>query len=881
MSRTPQIHMFFGAPILPAAPRNTKEDKSSLATEEPWRELYLSFTNDTFNLCSANCRTLDHQTADDAVLLADSKDHFPANFGKKCSLVDAFITGCATSVGSVKSFSNKNKVLGESPDSSCIVYDDRGNQKKHLVCQQSKTIYTEGNASCRIHNHLGTFPLVSKKKGLKKCVVENHNPSYFQCESHLLLSQYLKTCSQKTDESKTESLLDTHSTLDLSTDSEFLSILTLSQVALFSGQYAVGQNEMQNKPIAVEGEELAIPCREDEADAEPLVKLNEDGDMAAKKADINSKPNSVNSVELFDSDNSSQDNSYFKETSFQENTCVSIGPLYSPVKLDKEGHHLKPRQKRLLCSQEDHCAERTHASEDNVTTSHVTFGDQQQSKRTKLVCSPVCPVQKTEKMRIPRIKKAQKQLSLLKRCVDKGQKYSILVIVLHPCHIKEIKLGTTTSSKVPLATVVVSDQSAMQRKVVLWRAAAFLSLTVFPGDIVLFTDVIVYQNHWIGEMMLQSTFTTRLLNLGSCSTINQKEVSHLVDSNILQDLLTYVSAKHAPLQALPQRQRQSLDHVPHVLLSQLKPDTLVHAVLKIVNITVLIESMYSFKGEKQRKIILTVEQIKDQPYALVIWGDAAAQCLQLQRKKDHIWEFRYLFVKHSPVSGDLELHTTPWSVLECLFDDDRRALAFKEKFERNVEELMKMSTLAAHLEEKCSGIIQVKASISKLNFMNASLSCGQRVFDADTSLQHIFASLPLITYMGCAKCGHELQADDNEIYKQCLTCLPFNKVKIFYRPAVMTVEDGGYEISIQVGSELMERIFLNIPAEWLKKIIEPSSDTTYGMIVADLCHSLITDPKATYVLTIRSRFVLDENSFPLEKDFQLLSFHLDLGSSHF
>ncbi|XP_063163806.1 shieldin complex subunit 2 isoform X2 [Candoia aspera] len=816
MSRTPQIHMFFGAPILPTAPRSSKEDKCSLATEEPWRELYLSVTNDTFNLCS------DHQTTNDAVLVADSKDHFPANFEKECGLVDAFMTDCAMCVGSVKSFSNVNKVLSESPDRGCSVCGDisGGNQKKHLVCQQSKPIYTEGKASCIVRNHLDTSPLVSKMKEFKKCVVETHNPSYFQCEPHLLPSQYLKTCLQKTDESKTENLRDTHANLDLSTDTEFLSILTLSQVALFSGRYVVGQNEMQNKPIAVEGVELAIPCQEDEADAEPLVKLNEDGDMAAKKVDINCKPDSDNSVELFDSDNSGQDNSYLEETSFQENTCVSIGPLYLPVKkLDNEGHHLIPQQKRPLCSQEDHCAERSQVSEDNVTTSHFTFGDEQPSKRTKLVCSPVCPVQKTEKTRIPGAEKAQKQLSLLKDCVAKGWKYSILVLVLHPCHIKEVKLGTAVSSKVPLATVVVSDQSEVQRKVVLWRAAVFLSLAIFPGDIVLFTDLVVYENHWVGEMMLQSTFTTRLLNLGSCSAINQKEVSHVVDSNILQDLLTCVSAKHAPLQALPPRRRQSLDQVPHILLGQLKPDTLVHAVLKIINISVLTESMYSFKGEKQRKIILTVEQIKDQPYALVVWGEAADQCLHLQRKKDHIWEFKYLFVKHSPVSGDLELHTTPWSVLECLFDDDRRALAFKEKFEKNVKDSMKMTTLATHLDEKCSGIIQAKACVSKLNFTGACLSYGQAVFDADTSLQHIFASLPLITYTGCAKCGRELQADDNEIYNQCLACLPFNKVKIFYRPAVMTVEDEGYEIPVRVGSELMEKIFLNVPAEWLKKAI--------------------------------------------------------------
>ncbi|KAF7247176.1 Shieldin complex subunit 2 [Varanus komodoensis] len=96
------------------------------------------------------------------------------------------------------------------------------------------------------------------------------------------------------------------------------------------------------------------------------------------------------------------------------------------------------------------------------------------------------------------------------------------------------------------------------------------------------------------------------------------------------------------------------------------------------------------------------------------------------------------------------------------------------------------------------------------------------------------------------------------------------------RPALMNVEDEGYEISIRVVSELMKKMFLNIPAAWLNKAVEPSLDTTYGMIVADLCRSLLTGTRASYLLTIRSHFILDENSYPLEKEFSLLGFHLNL-----
>lgn len=70
---------------------------------------------------------------------------------------------------------------------------------------------------------------------------------------------------------------------------------------------------------------------------------------------------------------------------------------------------------------------------------------------------------------------------------------------------------------------------------------------------------------------------------------------------------------------------------------------------------------------------------------------------------DHIWDFKYLLVRCSSVSGDFELHTTPWSSCECLFDDDKRAVEFKEQFQRSKLSCMQVTKLSAHLEEKCSG----------------------------------------------------------------------------------------------------------------------------------------------------------------------------------
>eukprot|EP00069_Balaena_mysticetus_P003600 bmy_16898T0 len=107
----------------------------------------------------------------------------------------------------------------------------------------------------------------------------------------------------------------------------------------------------------------------------------------------------------------------------------------------------------------------------------------------------------------------------------------------------------------------------------------------------------------------------------------------MVSDIVLQDLLAYVSSKHSYLRDLPQRQLQKMSSIEFVELEQLQPDVLVHAVLRVVDITILTEALYSYRGQKQRKVMLTVEQAQGQHYVLVLWGPGAAWYPQLQRKK--------------------------------------------------------------------------------------------------------------------------------------------------------------------------------------------------------------------------------------------------------
>lgn len=656
----------------------------------------------------------------------------------------------------------------------------------------------------------------------------------------------------------------------LSTDTEFLSVMTSSQRAFFLAEgNDKGQDCINKRTVNMEAEPTGSQG----------VRLTE-GDFSKSGGDLEegseNEQSQVYSLELFSPVCPKSESSHIHIIPGKslENTS-SQGLFSNEENLPPNEVHTELCSSGMLCSHlsrsHQSTAERSRGSKDSSHHSEALSEVRQVSKKPR-TDSNIQEAAKGVPQRIMSEFKGSKKISLIKNCDSKNQKYNCLVMVLTPCHVKEInvKSGPNSGSKVPLATIVVIDQSEIKKRVVLWRTAAFWALTVFLGDIILLTDVVVYEDQWIGETVLQSTVTSQLLNLGSYSHVQPEKYANVIASVILQDLLAYVSSKHSYLKDLPQRQPQNMNTVEFVELEQLQPDTLVHAILRIVDVTVLTEALYSYRGQKQRKVVLTVEQAQGQHYVLVLWGPGAAWYTRLQRKKDCIWEFKYLFVQRNCILENLELHTTLWSSCECLFDDDTRAISFKAKYQKSTSSIVKVSDLATHLKEKYSGVVLIKAKVSELVF---SVAAAQKIaLNARRSLRSIFSSLPDIIYAGCARCGSELETDENRIYRQCLSCLPFVGKKMFYRPALMTIVDGRHSTCVHVGSKLMEQILLNISPDCLNRVIVPSSEVTYGMAAADLLHSLLAVGAEPCVLKIQSLFELDENSYPLQQDFSLLDF---------
>ncbi|XP_054238680.1 shieldin complex subunit 2 [Indicator indicator] len=893
MSKRPQIHIFLGAPSIPG-PLEASEQSSSASTAEKWRELHCLC--DTHKLFSEKVKGADCFVfqAERSVITAAPTDNTyqQSEQGRLMvakgltSLVPMAVT-CTTTCKKTESFvdsqmskdgctyANVNQAMDQHPQKFA---DSASQDKQPPGCFSDLMERRASNFKANISDIsdlvASTKQISIHLRSVGQGVQSDHT------SDHPDRSQHLDMFFLQNQESKPKREASDCSDFAVSTETEFRSVMTSSQMAALTQV----QNDIQKRI-------LKLP--ETKAGKKPEVKHHDcfqfDSEVGTCHNVAENEYEEVypGSFELFSSQCDRKNicvEAAKQEGSAQENT-EKAQELHVPVAQFVNEIHIEPLNSGILCSQVDSChkssSKGAHDWENSFPVFNSALKRHMKSKRAKLSSSPAGPGMKVVQEKMTEFKKLQKKLSPLKNCCCKNQKYNVLVTVVHPCHIKEVQVKTRpkSSCKVPVATIVVIDQSKVERKVVLWHGAAFWSLTLFPGDIVLLTDVIMYENIWYGEIMLQSTFTSQLLNLGNYSALNPEEFYPVVDGGVLHGLLAYIVSEFPHFGDIPQRQVQRLDSVQYVQLDQLQPNILVHSILKIISITILTESVYSYRGGNQRKIILTVEQKSDQHYRMVLWGAGAAWYPQIQRKKDHIWDFKYLLVQCSSVSGDFELHTTPWSSYECLFDDDKRAVEFKEKFQKSKITSVQMTKLSAHLKEKCSGVFQVKARILELKFTISTGQYKQLVFSADNSLESVLASLPMITYSGCAKCGLELQTDENMIYKQCMRCLPFNKVKTFYRPSLMTIEDEGYEIYVHVASELMEKIFLNIPADWLNRLVVPSSDITYSTIVADLCHLLLADTEASYLLEIRSRFVLDENSYPLQKDFHLLNFRPDLWNT--
>ncbi|XP_034518708.1 shieldin complex subunit 2 isoform X4 [Ailuropoda melanoleuca] len=783
MSGRSQVHIFWGAPVGPLNMTVSPEPTSLMSPENPWKKIQLLYNQHSLHLRDEKCM---HETLEDyQVLEATSPPdrgnadfitnsvsepvHVKEDFIRFISETQTVESQESTPLGVRERASSDVQICGFKGQVQRLTEKEKFqklfSENKQLTDEQHK----DQSNTCGQNFQKNFFQLDPKCAATLDLVhsaeqtTTGPGAAEMRCvptEGHEVQNQGLRFFSSDTDDKPRSEAVRKVADLKISADTEFLSIMTSSQVAFLSQRKSKGQNFIKKGPVNMESEPKAshreIRILEDDS-------IQHNDDFAGG---CESGQNQAHSLELFSPvcpETKSSDPHMKSDKGLEEN--IGSQALFNfEYKLPPSDVCVESYSSGMLCSQlhtfQKSLVKRSWASEDKLGHSKAPSKVLQPSKKIKLVSDAGDPTAAMDQRNVSTFK-GIKKTSLIRNCDSKSRKYNCLVMVLSPCHVKEIsiKSGPNSGSKVPLGTILVTDQSGIEKKVSLWRAAAFWALTVFPGDIILLTDVTVYEDHWIGETILQSTFTSQLLNLGSYSSVQSEEY--------------------------------------------------------------------------------------------------------------YIWEFKYLFVQRNDILESLELHTTFWSSCECLFDDDKRAIAFKAKFQKSMPSIVKMSDLATHLEDKRSGVILIKAQILELTI---PIPAAQKVaLNARSSLSSIFSSLPDIVYTGCAKCGLELETDKNKIYKQCYSCLPFTTKKLYYRPAVMTVADGIYKVCIHVGSKLIEKILLNISPDWLNRVVAPPSEITYGVVAADVLHALLAGG-AHCLVKLQSLLVLDENSCPLQQEFALLDF---------
>ncbi|XP_041863563.1 shieldin complex subunit 2-like [Melanotaenia boesemani] len=277
----------------------------------------------------------------------------------------------------------------------------------------------------------------------------------------------------------------------------------------------------------------------------------------------------------------------------------------------------------------------------------------------------------------------------------------------------------------------------------------------------------------------------------------------------------------------------------------------------------------------QLKAVLTVEQPHGQQGALLLWGAAVDWLPRFSRdSRATVWDFHLLLVRDGLTSDLPELHSTPWSSVQAMDPTDRRVLDFnKTRRHQNDHGSPVELDVDTLLSQKYSGEVELRVQVFTFHFQNAppSQTTPAAVLDSSTPPDGIMAALSGdITYTGCGRCAAELDTDANGIYSPCYPCLPHTTVRRYYRPGVLTVSGRGCRyLSVQVPPVPLQKI-LNAPPDKLQRSSVPGSEVKLIQVAAERLQDLLSLPRKTFIITIRSHFLCDENSVPIHQDFRLL-----------
>lgn len=474
MNGRSQVHIFWGAPISSLEMTVPQESTSLPSTADPWKkvQLFLHLKNEDYK------HTLEYDQVTYAVGSTNSVNKSAdVEDNKTQTLKSQTIHSFGMSVKNNSEEKRYQKLFSEE-------HKDQSNK-----CDQNFQ-----NNSFQLDHKYETLPNLeydTKQINVGQGTTET---KCISTEYHEIGNKNLKLFSSDRLEKPTSVEAEV-SNLKVSTDTEFLSIMTSSQVAFLAQREYERQNPINKEAINLEIESKAN-CEKIRGTEENLIQPKED------LADYESEQIQADSLELFSPvcPETKSCHSHRKSDKDLKGNTASRQVFSVEDKLPPNEIYIESCNSGILASQ--------------INTFHKSSGKRSCTSRDKMglskVKSKVLPVAKKFKL-ISNVRdstvvvnqrkmcglKGIKKTALVKDCYSENQKYNCLVMVLSPCHVKEItiKSGPNSGTKVPLATIVVTDQSEIQKKVLLWRTAAFWALTLFIGDIILLTGEVIMV-HW-------------------------------------------------------------------------------------------------------------------------------------------------------------------------------------------------------------------------------------------------------------------------------------------------------------------------------------------------------------------------------------------------
>ncbi|XP_077438442.1 shieldin complex subunit 2 isoform X2 [Vanacampus margaritifer] len=502
--------------------------------------------------------------------------------------------------------------------------------------------------------------------------------------------------------------------------------------------------------------------------------------------------------------------------------------------------------------------------------------------------------------------------TLLAQCADAAARYRVLVVVVHPCHLKEIKVKRGAGSLVPLASVVVTDQSGVDTTVLLWRRAALWAAAIAAGDLVFITaesghlqrrkDTAVHLQQQTAQHgsrqcpHLRHRGSPRGRRLALFSVPLPSRAPAIAAAHAAaptsgsetpavrppvatqgQHAGPRPAARHTRIRQRSIRRYAKLHHHHHhlhqsrLVVTRCRPACVLRrAVTRLIPPCV---AEWRAEAESWRRSALESHAVASvvgaggQKGALLMWGSALDWLPRFRTQQDAVWDVRFLLVREGGHSDLPELHTTPWSEARRVDGADRRLGRFLNPMAADGVE-MDVDTL---LSQQYSGEAQVQVQVLSFGFL-PSQDGPRPTLDGSSPLSAVLAELSGdVTYSGCGRCAAELDADGEGIYAPCYPCLPARAVRRYYRPAVLTVSGRSTgRVRVQVPAVAVQKI-VDVAPDRLLRNAAAGCEVKAVQVAAERLHAL---PGKKVQMAVRSLFLCDENSAPISRELTLLDLRL-------